>query len=100
MKYICDHIPFGEKTSQFFFVCSDCTFGIYLFENVWREQTMFVFDRLETSMGTFNACLVHILVACLVGGCATFIWKKCKAKVPSLVQNQIMAGRLQHAGKE
>ncbi len=55
---------------------SGTTFGIYLFDPIWRMQTIGVFDKLEPYIGTFPACMVWILVACLSGGIVIYFVKK------------------------
>lgn len=52
------------------------TFGIFLFENIYRKETRRVFDLLKTYIGTFPACCIWILVACMVGSLITYVIKK------------------------
>lgn len=43
------------------------TFGIFLFEQICRHETKFVFYLLEPYIHTFPACCIWILVACICG---------------------------------
>lgn len=44
-----------------------CTFGIYLFERILRERTLFIFDWLERFLPCILACGLWILVMLVLG---------------------------------
>ncbi|MFG6395705.1 MAG: hypothetical protein K1W24_16235 [Lachnospiraceae bacterium] len=55
---------------------SSCTFGIYLFEGVYRSKTSFIFDALLPYLHTLPSCIIWILSACFLGMAVTLILKK------------------------
>ncbi len=64
-----------ERTSRLITALGGTTFGIYLFENVLREQTRPVFDFLKPAIRTLPACWVWVLAAFAAGSLATFLIK-------------------------
>lgn len=66
----------SDRTASIIKIASGTTFGIYLIEQICRMETFRVFDKLEPYIGTFPACMVWILVACLSGGIVIYFVKK------------------------
>lgn len=75
-RFIFMKVSFGDKIRKVITYLGSCTFGIYLFERIYREKTLFVFDALEPVMPRFVACLIWIACAFLVGLAVTAIAKK------------------------
>lgn len=75
MKMLFTRHPVTGRPAKVLSILSSCTFGVYLFEKTWREAGEQVYQALRTPLGDFAASLVHILVSCLIGLAATFIWK-------------------------
>lgn len=48
------------------------TFGIYLFEQIWRNETKPVFQFFQPYIHTLPACWMWILAACVLGGVLLF----------------------------
>ncbi len=44
-----------------------CTFGIYLFERILREQTMFIFVWLDSFLPTMVSCCLWVLAIVIIG---------------------------------
>ncbi|HKM35254.1 MAG TPA: acyltransferase [Lachnospiraceae bacterium] len=57
-------------------VLGSCTFGVYLIEDVVRNQFVFLVPMLSNYIGDFSACLVFVLVSVFVSMLAIYIVKK------------------------
>lgn len=66
-----NHKP-GERTCRLITAAGGTTFGIYLIEQICRNETKPVFLLLKPYIRTLPACCIWILAACLGGG--IFIW--------------------------
>ena len=62
--------------AQAIFVVGQTTFGIYLFEDIWRNETQFVFTFLKPIIHTLPACWIWLVTACFLGGIVTMGFKK------------------------
>lgn len=52
------------------------TFGIYLIEQICRNETKFIFNWLKPYIHTLPACWIWILFACMVGSISTLLIKQ------------------------
>lgn len=53
-----------------------CTFGVYLFERIWRHATAFIFSMANRHLPTMIACLIWIATAVCLGVLSTFLLKR------------------------
>ena len=68
--------PAGETAGRILTTLGSCTFGIFLFEKICREETMFINRYLAKIMPMLPACLIWVFIACAAGFIITFILKK------------------------
>ena len=73
--YFMKHVP-GERACRILSELGGLTFGIYLFENIYRDKTMVVVWALQPYIRRLPACWVWILTACLLGAAVTFVLKR------------------------
>lgn len=71
MKY-----PFSERACRLISQIGGLTFGIYLFEHIYRQETEFIYEKLQPVLHSLPACWIWILCACILGGVVTFVLKK------------------------
>lgn len=74
MKRLFARVRSGRAASVLF-VLGSCTFGVYLFDPVWRQLTQKVRWLLAPFVGPFAATLVQTLCAVLLGLAAMLAWK-------------------------
>ncbi len=67
--------PVSERAAAVWALLSAGTFGTYLFERFWRDNTEAVFDLMYDKLGSFGSSLVHILAACALGIAMTLLYK-------------------------
>ena len=53
-----------------------CTFGVYLFERIWRHETYAVFLFFHKYLHTLTSCLLWVISAFLLGALCTFLFKQ------------------------
>ena len=75
-KLFFDTHKISGKLSGFLSAVSACTFGTYLFEYIYRNETKAVFRALVPYIHSLPACLIWIFAACLAGIAVTFILRK------------------------
>lgn len=63
-------------TARVITTIGSCTFGIYLFEQIYRGRTVWLYDILYPTLHSYPACVVWIMFACFVGFVVTLILKK------------------------
>lgn len=66
----------GKTSAKILAVAGSCTFGIYLFEGIYRKITSFIFNALFPYLHTLPSCIIWILSACFIGMAVTLILKK------------------------
>ena len=66
----------SEKVAEKICTVGTCTFGVYLFETIYREETKQIFWIMLSHFPTLIACIVWILCAFIVGIGVTVILKK------------------------
>lgn len=76
MKYIIVKRNLPNMLYKVISMCGKCTFGIYLFERIWRHETEFIYRLLNGICPPLINCWIWILVACLLGGIITTVLKK------------------------
>lgn len=57
-------------------IAGSCTFGIYLFEHIYRKVTSSIFTSLLPYLHTLPSCIIWILSACFLGTAVTIVLKK------------------------
>ncbi len=67
-----------ERTCKLITALGSATFGLYLIENICREETVFIFSTLDQHIPTILACWIWIFFACAVGIIITMLLKKFK----------------------
>lgn len=75
-KLVFSRFSLGVRAQKFLRILADCSFGIYLFENIYRQQTKFIFHALSPYVSDMLASFVHIVAAFALGFCITLILKK------------------------
>lgn len=55
---------------------SGSVLGIYLFEQIWRQETEKIYYLFLPYVGSWFASVIWILLACVLGGIATLLFKK------------------------
>lgn len=63
----------SEKMQSIIVNIGETTFGIYLIEQICRDETEFVIALLEPYINKFPACCIWVLVACIGGG-GVIVW--------------------------
>ena len=76
VKYIVQNIKIKAKISKLLTGLGTCTFGIYLFETIFREQTKFIFQILDKFLPTFPACVLWLISAVGIAGVVVWILKQ------------------------
>ena len=76
MRYIFIKVQLGELAKKCITYLGSCTFGIYLFERIYREETLFIFNSLSLYIPRFAACLIWIISAFCLGLAVTAFAKK------------------------
>lgn len=74
-KYWFTRRPASGRKAVIWSLLGTGTFGTYLFERFWRDNTEFVFDFCIKKLDSFTSSLVHILAACVLGILATLLYK-------------------------
>lgn len=64
-----------NRHAKLIFILASSTFGVYLFEVVWRDLTMPVMRLFSPIIGNFWGSCLHVFVACLLGAAITLLWK-------------------------
>lgn len=67
---------FQERICHRISQIGELTFGIYLFEQIYRDGTRFIYDKLQPVLHSLPSCWIWILCACILGGGVTFVLKK------------------------
>lgn len=75
IKYWVEKHSFSAKLSKLIHTLGICTFGVYVFETIYREETKAVFWKLLPHFPTIIACVMWIFCAFLVGVGVTLILK-------------------------
>lgn len=57
----------GERTGRWLTMLGGTTFGIYLIEQICRNETRFIFLKLRPLLHSLPACWIWIGAACLLG---------------------------------
>lgn len=70
-----NHRP-KERICRLIELIGGTTFGIFLFENIFRRVTIPIFRSLEPMIKTLPACWVRIFAACLLGSVITLLLKQ------------------------
>lgn len=70
------HYEVKEKVHRLLCAIGSCTFGVYVFETIYREETKIVFWKMLEHFPTLIACVVWIGCAFVVGVVSTFLLKK------------------------
>lgn len=76
MRFVFLKIRLSQTIQKVLVYLGSCTFGIYLFERIYRNETLFVFDLLDPYLPRLLACMVWIFAAFLFGLLVTAILKK------------------------
>lgn len=66
----------SDRVSNIITTAGGTTFGIYLIEQICRNETKPIFDWLNPYIHTLPACWIWILAACVGGGILVFLLKK------------------------
>lgn len=75
-KYYFENYHVNEKMAGVITTLSTCTFGIYLFELIYRALTEKIYWVLVPYLHSLLSCLIWILCACLLGCIITLLLKK------------------------
>lgn len=78
IKYVFRKITLPEKLEKLIITLGSCTFGIYLFDNVLRKETLFIYEKLNVFLPTIIACFLWIITVYIIG--TILIW--CLKKLP------------------
>lgn len=76
IRFVFMRIDLNQTLQKAIMYLGSCTFGIYLFERIYREETLFVFDLLAPYLPRFLACMIWVFAAFLFGLVVTAILKK------------------------
>ena len=75
-KYWFENHQIPDRISKALSIIASGTFGLFLIEDICREETMQVFWKLNDHIPTLIACWVWILTACVLGIVVTLLLKK------------------------
>lgn len=75
-RYLFSKIKLSHALSKCMAHLGSCTFGIYLFERIYRKETLFVFNFLAYRIPQFLACIIWVFCVFLVGLVITSIARK------------------------
>lgn len=70
-KALFERVPVPPATARVLTGVGSCTFGIFLFEKVYRDVSSRVYFALEPIIGGFPACMAWVCSAFLLGLCVT-----------------------------
>ena len=85
--------PVSERAAARWALLSVGTFGTYLFERFWRDNTKAVFNLMYDKLGSFGSSLVHILAACALGIAITLLYKLVTGIMKAAFQGQKFSHR-------
>jgi hypothetical protein len=85
--------PVSERAAARWALLSVGTFGTYLFERFWRDNTKAVFNLMYDKLGSFGSSLVHILAACALGIAMTLLYKLVTGIMKAAFQGQKFSHR-------
>lgn len=75
-KLLFNSITISSTLAKWIKLISSCTFGVFLFEKIYRTITVKVYDILSPYIYSLPACLIWILIACILGTVVTYGLKK------------------------
>ena len=76
VKCIMEKCKLSNKTKRILSVVGSCTFGIYLFERIYRDVTIGIYSILESLIPSILACFIWIFISCVMGLFVTMILKR------------------------
>ena len=95
-KYWFTRHPASGRKAAVWSLLATGTFGTYLFERFWRDNTEFVFDFMARKLDSFTSSLVHILAACVLGILATLLYKVVTGMLKNRFQGLVGAHEEKH----
>lgn len=75
-RYLFSKIKLSSVIQKSIVHIGSCTFGIYLFERIYRKETLFIFNALSAHIPDFLACIVWVFCVIIIGLVITSIIKK------------------------
>ena len=75
-RYFFTKMTISKWLEKTIVLLGSATFGVYLFEKLYRSLTQVVFTSLDRYLPTFAACFLWILCAFMLGSFITLILKK------------------------
>lgn len=75
LKRVTQKRVFTVEAERVLTILAGVTFGIYMLEPIYRNVTDAIYYFLEPRIGSFLACGIWILFACICGGIATYVLK-------------------------
>lgn len=76
VRYLFMKVHFSSSVRKCITYLSSCTFGIFLFEKVFRQSTIVVFAKLSAHIPQFSACTAWVFCAFFMGVVFISIGKK------------------------
>lgn len=76
VRYLSLKYTIHSGVARIFHIVGNCSFGIYLLEQVYRSLTLPIFEFLQPYVSTLPACFIWIFCACLLGCIVTWIMKQ------------------------
>ena len=75
-KFVCSRVRIGPVWQKLIVTLGGTTFGIYLLEKVLCDKTEWLLEALKPRLHILPACLVWLLVVCMLGAAVTLVLKK------------------------
>lgn len=75
-KKVFEKTDSDSKLGRFITLLGSVTFGVYLFERIWRHTTTFIYWGLKDKIPSLIACYVWLLSSIVLGGAVTFFIKR------------------------
>ena len=76
VKYMFQKISISDIINKIIITVGSCTFGIMLFENIFRENEVFIFHALNPHIGNFPSCIIWVSAIFLSALLLTLILKR------------------------
>ena len=75
-RYLFEKVHLKEKWKKVITYLGSCTFGVYLFETLFRNNTKFIFTAIDLYLPTYAACFIWVTSALVLGILVTSVLKK------------------------
>ena len=65
--------PVGPRAEKILGAVSGTTFVVYLFEDIFRKELLFILNAMKSIMHPYIACWLWVVLVCVLGGAVIFL---------------------------